>query len=258
MDAVLLEKEAPLGRLTLNRPEKRNALSLDVLEEMLVKLDMVAADQEIRVVILRGNGPVFSAGHDIREMAGIGQDLHAARKIFSTCNRMMLRLHTLPQPVIAQVHGVATAAGCQLVAACDLAIAEEGARFATPGVKIGLFCTTPMVPLVRLIGRRRAMDMLLSGRYISAGEAERFGLVNRVVPAESLEGEARRWAMELAQLSPFVLALGKQAFYAQADLDEQSAYDHAKEVITVNCLAEDAAEGMAAFLEKRAPEWRGR
>lgn len=258
MDAVLLEKEAPLGWLTLNRPDKRNALSLDVLEEMLVKLDRVAADEEIHVVILRGNGPVFSAGHDIREMAEIGQNLHAARKIFSTCNRMMLRLHTLPQPVIAQVQGVATAAGCQLVAACDLAIAEEGARFATSGVKIGLFCVTPMVPLVRLIGRRRAMDMLLSGRFISAAEAERFGLVNRVVPAASLAEEARRWALELAQLSPFSLALGKQAFYEQVDLDEESAYNAAKEVITVNCLAEDAREGMAAFLEKRVPVWRGK
>jgi enoyl-CoA hydratase/carnithine racemase len=258
MEAILLEKERLVGWLTLNKPEKRNALSLDVLEEMLEKLERVAADPEINVLVIRGNGPVFSAGHDIREMASHNQDPDYLRRIFSTCNKMMLRLHELPQPVIAQVHGIATAAGCQLVAACDLAIAESGARFATPGVKIGLFCTTPMVPLVRVIGRRRAMDMLLSGRFISADEAERFGLVNRIVPADQLAEETRKWALELAHFSPYTLALGKRAFYDQVDMAEQDAYRAAKDVIATNCSAADAQEGMSAFIEKRQPQWQKR
>ena len=258
MESVLLEKEMPIGWLTLNRPDKRNALSLELMQDMLVKLDQVAEDPDIRVVVIRGNGPMFSAGHDLKEMAGSDKDLHHFRRIFSTCNRMMLRLQQLPQPVIAQVHGIATAAGCQLVAACDLAIAETGARFATPGVKVGLFCTTPMIPLVRLIGRRRAMEMLLTGRFVSAREAEHFGLVNRLVPADQLAEETRKWALELAQFSRFTLALGKRAFYEQIDLDETSAYNYAKEIISINCMAEDAQEGMGAFLEKRKPQWRDR
>lgn len=258
MELVLLEKDGPIGFLTLNNPGKRNALSLEMMSEVLKKLDAVAEDKDVRVVVIRANGPVFSAGHDIKEMASNNTDLHYLRQIFATCNKMMLRLHQVPQPVIAQVHGIATAAGCQLVAACDLAIAETEARFATPGVKIGLFCTTPMIPLVRVIGRRRAMDMLLSGRFVSAGEAERFGLVNRVVPADQLAEETRKWALELAQFSKFTLGLGKQAFYEQIDLDERSAYDYAKEIIAMNCLAEDAREGMDAFLGKRKPEWRDR
>ena len=258
MESVLLEKEMPIGWLTLNRPDKRNALSLEMMQDMLVKLDQVAEDPDIRVVVIRGNGAMFSAGHDLKEMAGSDKDLHHFRRIFSTCNRMMLRLQQLPQPVLAQVHGIATAAGCQLVAACDLAIAETGARFATPGVKVGLFCTTPMIPLVRLIGRRRAMEMLLTGRFVSAQEAEHFGLVNRLVPADQLAEETRKWALELAQFSRFTLALGKRAFYEQIDLDETSAYNYAKEVISINCMAEDAQEGMGAFLEKRKPQWRDR
>jgi enoyl-CoA hydratase/carnithine racemase len=256
MEPVLLEKEAPIGRLTLNRPEKRNALSLELMEHMLDKLDELAGDADTRVVIIRGNGPVFSAGHDLSEFTGEDKTPHHFRKIFSTCNQMMLRLHQLPQPVIAQVHGIATAAGCQLVAACDLAIAESGARFATPGVKIGLFCTTPMIPLVRVIGRRRAMDMLMTGRFISAKEAEEYGLINRVTSPESLDEEARKWALDIAQYSGYTLALGKQAFYEQVDMDELSAYRYAKEVISQNCLADDAQEGIRAFLGKRQPEWR--
>ncbi len=258
MEGVLLEKDGPVGWLILNRPEKRNALSLELMSAVIAKLDEAAEDEGLRVLVVRGNGPIFSAGHDIREMAAHGDDLHYMRKIFHTCNRMMLRLHQLPQPVIAQVHGIATAAGCQFVAMCDLAIAETGARFATPGVKIGLFCTTPMVPLVRLIGRRRAMEMLLTGRFISAEEAERFGLINRIVPPEKLAQETREWALQLAGHSRFTLALGKQAFYEQVDLNERSAYDHAKEVIAMNCMAADAEEGMRAFIEKRKPDWKDR
>ena len=258
MDAVLLERDGPLGWLIFNRPEKRNALSCEMMSEVLKKLDVVAEDPTIRVLVIRGNGPIFSAGHDLKEVAAHKDDLHYIRGIFAACNRMMLRLHELPQPVIAQVHGIATAAGCQLVAACDLAIAESGARFATPGVNIGLFCTTPMVPLVRVVGRRRAMEMLLSGRFISAEEALNFGLVNRIVEPDQLPGETRRWALDLAQFSRFTLALGKRAFYEQIDLDEKSAYAYAGEVIAMNCRAEDAAEGMNAFLEKRKPRWRDR
>jgi enoyl-CoA hydratase/carnithine racemase len=258
MEPVLLEKEGPIGWLSLNRPEKRNALSLELMSAMLAKLAEVAVDEEIRVLVLRGKGEAFCAGHDLREMTGDDKDLHQFRAIFQTCNRMMLGLHELPQPVIAQVQGIATAAGCQLVAACDLAVAADSARFATPGVKIGLFCTTPMVPVVRAVGRRRAMEMLLTGRFISAQEAERYGLVNRVVPLDRLTEETRKLAQEIAQYSKFTVAFGKQAFYSQVDLDERAAYNFAKEAISMNCLAADAQEGMLAFLEKRQPHWQDR
>jgi enoyl-CoA hydratase/carnithine racemase len=253
---VLLEKDGPLGWLTLNRPETRNALSLDMINAVRSAIDEVAKDRDTSILIIRANGQVFSSGHDVREMLRKHENLYELRRIFTDCNKMMLKLHELPQPVIAQVHGVATAAGCQLVAACDLAIAESGARFATPGVKIGLFCTTPMIPLVRVIGRRRAMDMLLSGRFVSAEEALQFGLINRIVPPERLAEETRNWALELAQASPFTLSLGKRAFYSQVDLDERDAYNYAREVIAMNCTAEDAFEGMSAFIEKRKPVWR--
>ncbi|MFC1567383.1 enoyl-CoA hydratase [Thermodesulfobacteriota bacterium] len=256
MEPVLFEKDGPIGWLTLNRPEKRNALSIEVMHAMQTKLDVLAKDEDIRVVVIRGNGPAFCAGHDLTEMVGSQYDVHHFRGLFSLCAKMMLTLHKLPQPVIAQVHGIATAAGCQLVAACDLAIAETGAQFATPGVKIGLFCTTPSVPLVRVIGRRRAMDMLLTGRFVAAEEAERFGLVNRIVAPDKLAEETRNWAMEISQSSRFTLASGKQAFCNQIDLDEPAAYNYATDAMAVNCLAADAQEGMAAFLEKRQAVWK--
>jgi len=256
MEPVLFEKDGPIGWLTLNRPEKRNALSFEVMNAMQTKLDALAKDEDIRVVVIRGNGPAFCAGHDLTEMAGNQYDAHHFRGLFSMCAKMMLTLPKLPQPVIAQVHGIATAAGCQLVAACDLAIAETGTQFATPGVKIGLFCTTPAVPLVRVTGRRRAMDMLLTGRFVSAEEAERFGLVNRVVAPDKLAEETRNWAMEISQSSRFTLASGKQAFFNQVDLDEAAAYNYATDAIAVNCLAADAQEGMTAFLEKRPAVWK--
>ncbi|MGC9195389.1 MAG: enoyl-CoA hydratase [Syntrophobacteraceae bacterium] len=258
MEPVLIEKEPPVVRLILNRPRVRNALSLEMIRAISSALDHISADPSISVVILGANGPAFSGGHDLMEMTGKNGNIVEVREIFTACNKMMLKIHELPQPVIAQVQGVATAAGCQLVAACDLAIAETAARFATPGVKIGLFCTTPMVPLVRVIGRRRAMEMLLSGRFVSAQEALQFGLVNRVVEAENLAEQTHDWALELAQASPYVLALGKKAFYSQVDLDEKSAYEYAKEVIAMNCMVEDAKEGMSAFLEKRKPQWKKR
>jgi enoyl-CoA hydratase/carnithine racemase len=256
MEPVLFEKDGPIGWLTLNRPDQRNALSIEVMMDIQNKLDSCDTDEDVRVIVIRGNGPMFCAGHDLKEIAGKEYDARHFHKIFSICSQMMQTLHKLPQPVIAQVHGVATAAGCQLVAACDMAIAEPGAKFQTPGVQIGLFCTTPMVPLVRAIGRRRAMEMLLTGRFVSAEEAERFGLVNRVVALDKLAEETRDLAMEMAQYSRFTLAFGKQAFYNQVDLDEPAAYNYATDAIVLNCLAEDAQEGMAAFLKKRQPVWK--
>lgn len=256
MESVLFEKDGPVAWLTLNRPEIRNALSIEVMNHMQTKLNVLATDEDIRIVVIKGNGPAFCAGHDLTEMAGSRYHARHFRKIFSICSEMMLTLHKMPQPVIAQVHGIATAAGCQLVAACDLAIAETGAQFATPGVKIGLFCTTPSVPLVRVIGRRRAMEMLLSGRFVSAQEAERIGLVNRVVDPNKLDQETKTWAHELAGYSRFALATGKLAFYNQIDLDESAAYNFATDAMAVNCLAADAQEGMTAFLEKRQAVWK--
>ena len=257
MDDVLFEQEGAVGRLILNRPEKRNALSLAVMNAVTERLAQIAADPSVQVLVLSGNGPAFCAGHDLKELTG-DHDVHHYRRIFAVCSDMMAKIHQLPQPVIAQVHGIATAAGCQLVAACDLAVAEEGARFATPGITIGLFCTTPMVPLVRAVGRRRALEMLFSGRFVSAREAEHFGLVNRVVAPDRLADETTEWARQLAQFSPFTMATGKRAFYAQIDLDEAAAYRYAQEIMISNCLAEDAQEGMSAFLEKRSPVWKGR
>jgi enoyl-CoA hydratase/carnithine racemase len=256
MEPVLLDRDGPIGWLTLNRPDKRNVLSLDVMNDMLDKLKHIAQDKNFRVVVIRGNGPAFCAGHNLKDMVGPDLDIRHFYTIFSVCARMMQFLHELPQPVIAQVHGIATAAGCQLVAACDLAVAETSAQFATPGVKIGLFCTTPAVPLVRVIGRRRAMEMLLTGRFFSAEQAEKFGLVNQVVPPEELSRRTRDLAMEMAQYSRQTLAFGKQTFYRQVDLNETSAYDYATHAISMNCLDDDAQEGIRAFLEKRAPVWK--
>ena len=258
MQPVLLEKDGPIGWLTLNRPEKRNALSLELMNDMLEKLHLLAKDQNIRIVVIRGNGSAFCAGHDLNEMTGTSIDAHHFHSIFSLCAEMMQMLNALPQPVIAQVHGIATAAGLQLVAACDLAIADTDATFATPGVKIGLFCSTPAVPLVRAIGRKRTLEMLISGRFVSAEEAKSYGLVNKIVAPEKLAEQTRNWAMELADHSRYTLAFGKQTFYKQVDLDTQSAYNYTSNAMVMNCLAEDAQEGMTAFLEKRKAEWKHR
>jgi enoyl-CoA hydratase/carnithine racemase len=257
-DLILWRREDSVGIITLNRPEKRNALSVELMEQMIELLKRTATDESIKVVIIKGAGPVFSAGHDLGDMVKEGANIHDFRRIFRVCSDMMWAIHQLPQPVIAQVHGIATAAGCQLVAACDLAVAETEAKFATPGVKIGLFCTTPMVPLVRVIGRRRAMEMLMTGRFVSAQEALAWGLVNKVVEKEKLEEETLNWAKEIAQYSRFTLGLGKKAFYDQIDMDEYSAYRYAQEVIAMNCTAKDAREGICAFLEKRTPVWCNR
>ncbi len=251
---LLIDAEDGVATVTLNRSEKRNALSLELMRELIAALDAIGLDRAIKVVILRGVGPVFSAGHDLREMIDRGIDDY--RLTFDTCVRLMQTLQAIPQPVIAEVAGIATAAGCQLVATCDLVIASTQATFATPGVKIGLFCTTPMVALTRAIGRKRAMEMLLTGEPIDARTAADWGLVNRVVAPEDLAATTNALARRIASSAAFVVGLGKSAFYAQIDLDQAKAYAFAKEVMTTNALAEDAQEGMSAFVGKRAPTWR--
>jgi enoyl-CoA hydratase/carnithine racemase len=252
---VLVHEDGPAVRVTLNRPDKRNALSLELMEELIATLRRTSAEPGVRVIVLEAAGPAFSAGHDLSEM--IDRDVAFFQRLFDVCTELMETIHRLPQPVIAKVQGIATAAGCQLVAACDLAVAADTARFATPGVKIGLFCSTPMVPLSRAIGRKRALDMLLTGHPIDAETALDWGLVNRVVPAEALDVEVAGIVDAIARSSPLTVGIGKEAFYAQIELDEHRAYDLTKAVMAMNARADDAQEGMSAFLAKRSPEWRG-
>ncbi|GGF28397.1 enoyl-CoA hydratase [Aliidongia dinghuensis] len=254
---LLLRDDADgIATLTLNRPDQRNALSTGLMTALEQALDAIAEDSAVKVVILAGTGPAFSAGHDLREVRA-DRRREAYEALFAQCSRTMLKIVRLPKPVIARVHGVATAAGCQLVASCDLAVASEAARFATPGVNIGLFCSTPMVALSRNVARKHAMEMLLTGDLIPAERAREIGLVNRVVPAAELEAATRELARQIASKSPLTLAIGKEAFYAQAELDLEAAYAYASEVMTRNMLARDAGEGIDAFLEKRAPQWTG-
>jgi enoyl-CoA hydratase/carnithine racemase len=247
--------EGSAARITLNRPEKRNALSLELMEEVVAGLEALGARPDIRAIVIEGAGPAFSAGHDLGEM--VGRELPFYQRLFDVCTVLMETIHRVPKPVIARVHGVATAAGCQLVAACDLAVAAENARFGTPGVKIGLFCSTPMVPLSRAIGRKRAMEMLLTGDLIDAATALEWGLVNRVVPAERLDEAVAELVEQIARSSPLTVEIGKEAFYAQVELDEHRAYDLTKSVMAMNSTAADAQEGICAFLEKREPNWSG-
>jgi enoyl-CoA hydratase/carnithine racemase len=252
---LLVEIAPPAAHITLNRPEKRNALSLALMQELIAALEEAAAAPDVRAIVLAGTGPAFSAGHDLSEM--IGREPGFYECLFETCTELMETIRRLPQPVIAKVHGIATAAGCQLVAACDLAVAEEGTKFATPGVKIGLFCSTPMVPLSRAIGRKRALELLLTGTPIDAATAVEWGLVNRAVPAAELDSAAAELVAAIAASSSLIIGIGKQAFYAQIDLDEHRAYDLTKGVMATNSVAGDAQEGMSAFLEKRPPTWTG-
>jgi enoyl-CoA hydratase/carnithine racemase len=252
-ETISLHPDGPVTRLVLDQPERRNVLSLACMRELLSAFDTVA-HSPARVLVIEGNGPAFSAGHDLAEMTE-HRDPSFYEELFTTCVRMMTRVHELPQPVLAKVHGVATAAGCQLVAACDLAIAANNARFATPGVNIGLFCSTPMVPVARSIGRKRALEMLFTGDMIDAQTALEWGLVNRVVPPDELDGAIDELVGRLVRSSAYVLALGKRAFYAQDGLREDAAYDLTCEVMVENADADDAQEGMRAFLEKRAPRW---
>ena len=253
---LVVELEAPIAVLTLNRPRRRNALSMELMRKLTGELRSIASSGDIKVVIVAAQGPVFSSGHDLTEM--IGKDVNAYREMFGACTDLMTTVQSIPQPVIAQVEGVATAAGCQLVASCDLAVASEASTFATPGVKIGLFCSTPMVPLTRAIGRKRALEMLLTGTPISAQTALEWGLLNRVVPCDEVAAATRELACCIGGAGAVVLALGKEAFYSQIDLDQPKAYAYTKEVMTMNALADDGQEGMSAFLEKRTPHWTHR
>jgi enoyl-CoA hydratase/carnithine racemase len=252
---VLFEKQGGVVRLTLNRPEKRNALSLKVLGELEAAIGRIARDPEARVVVIAGAGKVFCAGHDLTEMTGRTEAEY--RELFSACSVVMQGLRKLTQPVIARVQGMATAAGCQLVASCDLVVAASDAQFAAPGVKIGLFCTTPMVPLVRAVPAKLALEMLFTGSPISAERALAAGLVNRVVPADQLDAAVQEFCNAILASSPLVIGLGKRAFYDQLSVDEATAYERAVEIITDNATRADAQEGFRAFLEKRPPVWRG-
>src|SRR5947209_607558 len=253
---LLISHEGPVTVVTLNRPQRRNALSLELMLELTACLDEIGNGREARAVILAAAGKVFCSGHDLSEMTG--RDVNEYRRIFDVCCELMLKIQAIPQPVIAEVQGIATAAGCQLVAACDLAVAAEEASFATPGVKIGLFCTTPMVALTRAIGRKRALQMLLTGELVPARTAAEWGLINQAVPAAHLQNATRQLAAKVAEASALVVAIGKQAFYTQIDLDQQKAYAYAKEVMSMNALAADAQEGIFALLGKRAACWVGK
>jgi len=253
---IRMAREGPAAVVTLNRPQRRNALSLSLMLELIGCLDEIGRDREIRAVILAAAGKVFCSGHDLSEMTGL--EIGEYRRIFGVSTELMMKIQAIPQPVIAEVQGIATAAGCQLVATCDLAVAAEEAAFGTPGVKIGLFCTTPMIALTRAIGRKRALQMLLTGELVDARTASDWGLINQVVPASDLPAATRRLAARVADASSLVVALGKQAYYAQIDLDQAKAYAYAKEVMATNALATDAQEGIAAFLGKRAACWKGK
>jgi len=251
---VVVEQRDRVAWLTLNRPERRNPLGLEMMEALIDALTTLPA--ETAAVVVAGAGPAFSAGHDLAEV--LGSDESELEKIFARCTELMETISRIPQPVVARVHGVATAAGCQLVAAADLAVAAESARFATPGVKIGLFCSTPMVPISRAVGRKRAMEMLLTGQMIDASTALDWGLVNRVVPNEQLDSAVAELVESIIAFSPAVIALGKRTFYSQIDVDQHQAYEDTRAVMVANAQMEDAKEGMGAFLDKRQPTWRGK
>lgn len=246
-----------IATLTLNRPHARNALSVALMTALEAEFAKLAADRSIKAVVLAGAGPAFCAGHDLKEIrANPGRAFYEA--LFAQCSRLMTAIVRCPKPVIARVHGIATAAGCQLVATCDLAVAAEDSRFATPGVNIGLFCSTPMVALSRNIGRKAAMEMLLTGDMIPASRAREIGLVNRIVPPGELAAATRALAAQIASKSPLTLKIGKEAFYRQLDMELDAAYAYASRAMTENMLARDAEEGIDAFIAKRAPVWEGR
>jgi len=253
---LIVEEEAGLVTLTMNRPEKRNALSTAMMTELNDELRAIGKRSDARAVIIAGNGPAFSAGHDLGELKG--RDLAFYRYEFDLCAQLMLTIQRIPQPVIARVHAIATAAGCQLAATCDLVVAGESASFATPGVRIGLFCSTPMVALTRAVGRKHAMEMLLTGQPVKARTASEWGLANRVVADADLVAETRKLASQIVEASPLIIGIGKRAFYEQIDLDTEKAYAYTKEVMSQNAMALDAQEGIGAFLEKRKPVWCGK
>jgi enoyl-CoA hydratase/carnithine racemase len=253
LDYLVVGDAPPAAIITLNRPEQLNPLSAALMTELTEELERQAARPEVRVIVLKGAGRAFSAGHDLKEM--MDRSLDEERDIFAVCNKLMATVQSVPVPVIAAPHGIATAAGCQLVATCDLAIASDDCRFATSGVKYGLFCSTPGVAVARNISRKHAMEMLLTGRFIDAATAERWGLINRAVPLAQLDAEVTALVSELAQLSPYALRIGKEGFYKQVEATQADAYKQMAEAISCNAVAPDGKEGIAAFVEKRKPVW---
>jgi len=255
---VVNRKEGGVAFLTLNRGERFNPLSLEMIAAIEIELDDIARDPAVRAVVLAGEGRGFCAGHDLKEMRAHAGDEGWQRRLFDDCSRMMVALTRLPQPVIARVHGIATAAGCQLVSMCDIAVAVDTATFAMPGINVGVFCSTPAVGVARNIGRKRAMEMLLTGDPIDAPTALAWGLVNRVVPAAELDEAVEHFTRIILARSPAVVRLGKGAFYREIDRPLEAAYETAGETMAKNLLLEDAAEGIDAFLSKRPANWRGR
>src|SRR6184192_3830916 len=253
LEYLLVEERLPAAVITLNRPDQLNPLSTGLMKELTSELERQAARPDVRAIVLKGAGRAFSAGHDLREMAD--RSLDEEREIFAVCNKLMAAVQTIPVPVIAAPHGIATAAGCQLVATCDLAIASDDCRFATSGVKYGLFCSTPGVAVARNLSRKHSLEMLLTGRFIDAPTAERWGLINRAVPRDQLDEEVKALVHELAQLSRYALELGKIGFYRQVEARQAEAYNMMAEVISCNAVAPDGQEGIAAFVEKRKPVW---
>jgi enoyl-CoA hydratase/carnithine racemase len=251
---VLVRTDGPVASVTLNNPEKRNPLSLAVMEELIAALQGLGRDPRVRAIVIDGRWPAFSAGHDMGEMAGREETFH--QRLFGVCTELMEGLHRLPQPVVAKVDGIATGAGCQLVAACDLAVASDRSRFVTPGVRMGLWCATPMVPLTRAIGRKRALEMLLTAEPVDAATALEWGLVNRVVPPDGLDAAVAELIGPVLRAAPGSVGIGKEAFYAQIEVDEHRAYEIGTSVMATNAPTPDVQEGMSAFLEKRAPAWR--
>ena len=252
---IAIDPAERIATLTLDRPDKRNALSLELMEQLTCAITDIGRRSDVAVVILAASGSVFSSGHDLGEL--VDRSAREYQQIFDQCVEMMTAIQRIPQPVIAMVRGVATAAGCQLVATCDLAFADESASFGTPGVKIGLFCSTPMVAVSRAIGRKRALQLLLTGERIDARTAAEWGLINAAVPATELEDQVRRVAQQIVRASPLIVGIGKRAFYAQIEMDQHAAYEHTGDVMTMNALMGDAREGITAFLDKREPHWAG-
>ena len=254
---LLREDSAGVATLTLNRPAQFNSLSEELLAELQATLNVIAADKSVRAVVIAGAGKAFCSGHDLKQMrANPGKDYQ--QKLFKQCGKLMMTLTEMPQPVIARIHGIATAAGCQLVAMCDLAVAAEGAKFAVSGVNLGLFCSTPSVALGRAMGRKQAMEMLLTGDFIDAAEAQRRGLINRVVAPDQLDAEVKRLTDSICAKSAVAVGMGKQMFYRQMEMGLEGAYQLAAETMACNMMAEDAGAGIDAFMEKRTAEWKHR
>lgn len=253
---LLRHDDGGVATLTLNRPSQFNSLSEEMLEELQAAFDAIAKDPAVRAVVIAGAGKAFCAGHDLKQMRANHSKAYM-QMLFKQCGKMMMTIAEMPQPVIARVHGIATAAGCQLVGMCDLAVAAEGAKFAVSGINVGLFCATPSVALGRAMGRKQAMEMLLTGDFIDAAEAARRGLINRAVPLEQLDDEIRKLTDSICAKSSVAVGMGKQMFYRQLEMGLEGAYQLAAETMACNMMSDDAAEGIDAFMQKRKPVWKG-